>query len=164
MDGAAAQRFIADCMLGRLAKWLRALGYDTAYDRAIGDTALVARALREGRVLLTRDTRLVQRRALKEDGAAWLLVASDRPEEQLAQVVRERVLSPDPDRFLSRCLRCNEPTGPASPEEVRGEVPSYVLRTQERFSRCPACARIYWRATHVDGLLETLRRAARTPN
>jgi uncharacterized protein len=152
----AEDRFIADCMLGRLAKWLRVLGFDAAYDRRISDDRLVARARAEARVLLTRDTRLVQRRAFGRDGAPYVLILSDRPDEQLLQVVTQRRLDLSARPLLARCLRCNEPTVAATRESVVDRVPPYVLRTQERFSRCPACDRIYWRATHVAGIVERL--------
>ncbi len=149
-------RFIADCMLGRLAKWLRVLGYDVAYDRRIADEDLIRRAWREDRILLTRDRALLGRRELRRLGVGHLLVESVSPEAQLVQAVRHHGLRLDAGRFLSRCLRCNEPTEPAGREEVKDGVPPYVLRTQRRFSRCPACRRVYWRATHVDGILRRL--------
>ena len=154
-------RFIADCMLGRLAKWLRVLGYDVAYDRRISDDALIARTLREGRVLLSRDRRLVRRRTLREAGAEWVLIASDDPERQIVQMMKDRGLEVRPALILSRCLRCNEPTRPASREQVEGRVPNYVHRTQLEFSRCPACDRIYWKATHVSRMMEYIERALR---
>jgi len=153
-------RYIADCMLGRLAKWLRALGFDVAYDRRIADDALIARAWREGRTILTRDRALAGRRALKENGARCILVESADPDGQLAEMVRAHGLTPDPARLLTRCLRCNEMTVGVPADSVAGEVPSYVRATQTRFSRCPACGRVYWKATHVERLLERLERAA----
>ena len=148
--------YIADCMLGRLAKWLRVLGHDVAYHRRISDERLIAEARREGRILLTRDTRLVRRRAVSDGGVRHILIASDRPEEQLAQMVEDHALPLEPVRFLSRCLRCNEPNAPVERALVEDRVPPYVFRTQETFSCCPACGRIYWKATHVDSILERL--------
>lgn len=151
--------FIADCMLGRLAKWLRVLGFDVAYDSRIGDDTLIARSRREGRIILTRDTRLVMRRALRDGGAlAPILICGDRPEEQLLEMVERHGLSLRPDLLLTRCLPCNVPTEEAARDQVRDLVPPYVFRTQKKFSRCPACGRIYWRATHVEGMLRLLAR------
>ncbi len=149
-------RYIADCMLGRLSKWLRVLGYDVSYHRRIADDHLIARARREGRVLLTRDTRLVRRRAVSRGGIEHILIESDDPGSQLIQIVKEHGLRLRPSHFLSRCLRCNEPTAPVEREAVRDLVPSYVFSTQETFSRCPACTRVYWKATHVDSILSRL--------
>jgi hypothetical protein len=152
-------RFIADCMLGRLAKWLRVLGCDVAYDSRIGDDQLIARSRREGRVILTRDTRLVMRRALRGGGApAPILIRAGRPEEQLLEMVEHHGLEPRPDLMLTRCLPCNVRTEDAARDQVRDGVPLYVFQTQEKFSRCPRCGRIYWRATHVEGMLKLLAR------
>lgn len=140
-----APRFIADCMLGKLARWLRILGYDAAYDRTISDGDLVARARAEDRILLTRDTRLVLRRKMPR----FLLVESQDPPEQIRQTMDAFGLKADREDFLSRCIVCNIPTAEIPRDEARPEVPPYVFETQERFARCPSCRRIYWRATHV---------------
>ena len=95
-------RLIADCMLGRLARWLRILGLDTAYDRAIPDDALIRRCRQEGRALLTRDRALAGRRVLRNSGVVVLLVESDQPDRQLAQTLRDLGMAPDPGRLLSR--------------------------------------------------------------
>jgi uncharacterized protein with PIN domain len=145
-------RFIADAMLGKLARWLRILGYDAAFDTKIRDEDLIARARAEGRILLTRDTRLVLRRGMPD----FLLLESQDPPEQIRQVLREFDLQVNAGEFLSRCLLCNEATVEIPREEARSEVPPYVHRTQERFARCPRCRRIYWRATHVADILERL--------
>jgi len=145
-------RFIADCMLGKLARWLRILGYDAAYENAISDDDLIERALAEDRVLLTRDTRLVKRKRLPK----VLLVESQDPAEQVRQTLEAFGLRVETGGFLTRCLLCNEPTREISREEARPEVPPYVHETQERFARCPACNRIYWRATHVADIVARL--------
>jgi hypothetical protein len=127
--------FLVERHLGRLARWLRLLGYDAA---------LVERppaVVPPGRVLLTRRRRLCGRR-----GVVW--VAADRLEDQLRQVITELGLRPSPARRFSRCLDCNRPVEPASREEVAGLVPDYVLHTAERFTRCPACGRVFWPGSH----------------
>jgi uncharacterized protein with PIN domain len=149
MTGDRETRFMADCMLGRLARWLRILGHDVAYERAIADDALIARCRREGRALLTCDTALAARRALRENGTQVILVAAQRAEDQLAQVLRETGYGLASERLLTRCLACNEPLREEQAAAVKGRVPPYVLATQTRFSSCPACGRIYWPATHV---------------
>jgi len=149
---------MADCMLGRLARWLRILGYDVAYDRSIDDDALIARCRREGRALITRDTALAARRALRGNGARVVLITADGTEAQLAQVIGETGVPPAPGRLLTRCLECNETLQAAEPADVEGRVPPYVQATQRRFSSCPGCRRVYWRATHVQGILARLAR------
>ena len=153
-------RLIADCMLGRLARWLRILGLDTAYDRAISDDALIQRCRHERRALLTRDRALAARRALRDGSVPVVLVESEEPARQVAQVLGELGLRPGPEHLLSRCLECNDPLAEALPEEVAAKVPPYVLETQRRFSRCAGCNRIYWNATHARAIRERLARVA----
>ena len=150
-----APKFIADCMLGKLARGLRALGYDAAYERRISDADLIEKARAEGRVLLTRDTRLVKRRGLPPH----LLVSSEHPPSQIRQTIGAFGLKVDPGVFLNRCLICNAATMEIPKEEARDEIPPFVYETQRRFARCPKCRRIYWRATHVAGMLEWLEGA-----
>jgi uncharacterized protein with PIN domain len=136
-------RFIADAMLGRLARWLRLLGVDCAFEEDIPDERLVRRALGEGRVVLSRD------RALPEE---WrishvYLLRSESLREQLAEVVRAFGLA-DHVRPLTRCSRCNEELRSADPAEVAAHVPAGVLERQQQFAVCPACGRVYWEGSH----------------
>ena len=146
-------KFAADCMLGTLAKWLILLGHDVVYFTRIEDEDLVALAVREGRTILTRDRRLAQRRAARDH----VLIRSQELEAQIRQVLEERRLRIRKSSLFRRCVRCNRRTRPVPPRAVRDQVPPYVFRTQKRFARCPACQRIYWKATHVSRMIETLR-------
>lgn len=137
--------FAVDAMLGRLAKSLRMLGYDTYYDSGIEDSELKLLAVREGRVILTRDREIAETNL----PLRVILVESDHHDEQLRQVVAAFSLNTRAALF-TRCLLCNTPVEDAPREEVEGRVPPYVLSTQERFVRCPSCGRIYWAATHVE--------------
>ena len=141
-------RFIADTMLGRLAKWLRILGCDVEYFERIPDSDLAERVEKTGRILLTRDTLIVKRRKVRE---SCFFVSGDDHGAQLRQVVRhfgiDRVAG-----LFTRCVRCNEPLEEVEKPLVEGKVPPYVYRTQERFSACPSCRRIYWKATHWGGM------------
>ncbi len=143
-------RFVADHMLGRLAKWLRILGYDTVYSPSLDDPDLVRISQAEGRLLLTRDTGIARRK-----GVDCLLVNSDKLDEQLAQVVRHCGLHLDGE-LMSRCLRCNEVLDEVHRETARDRVPPYVWQTQSQFRRCPACSRLYWRGTHWDKMRERI--------
>ena len=138
-------------MLGRLATWMRILGCDVEYERDIPDSALVIRALAEGRVILTRDKLLMKRRSVQ---ARSLFIESDRIGEQLRQVVRRFAITRA--GLLTRCVRCNAELEGVKREAVEGLVPGYVYETQERFSRCPECTRIYWAGTHKEHILEGL--------
>lgn len=150
-DAAALPRFLLDAMLGRLAAWLRLLGYDAAYSRE-DDPILIERCRAEGRILLTRDTRLLAHRGLPPH----LGIESDRAQEQMRQVVRAFALTP---RAVSerRCSRCNVPVEPRSRADVAGLVPDFVWSRQDTFWACPTCRRIYWAGSHRRRMDETLR-------
>jgi uncharacterized protein with PIN domain len=139
-------------MLGSLARWLRILGYDVTYDSNLDDADLVERAVREKRIILTRDRRLVERKQARNH----LLVDSERLDEQIHQVLGDCGEKVEPDRLFGRCVRCNQPLSELSPEEAADRVPPYVARTQNRFHHCFGCNRVYWRATHVERMLSRL--------
>jgi uncharacterized protein with PIN domain len=128
-------------MLGRLATWLRLLGYDTTFIAHADDHDLARRARVENRVLLTRDVELTRRR-----GVRALLIESQKIGEQLVQVFHALHLTAQ--EAFSRCAECNVVLEEVSKESVRGAVPPYVFETKSRFRRCPRCARVYWRGTH----------------
>ncbi|MGD2176298.1 MAG: Mut7-C RNAse domain-containing protein [Anaerolineae bacterium] len=140
---------LADCMLGRLAKWLRLLGYDTAYENDATDHELARRARAEGRLLLTRDRELAARRGLNT-----LLIRSQQLEDQVQQV--QEALGPPPGPSLSRCSVCNVVLQEISAEDAADHVPRYVLETQTEFLHCPSCARVYWSGSHVEAMEEQL--------
>jgi len=154
-------KFAADCMLGTLAKWLIILGHDVAYFRRIDDGDLVRLARRQRRVILTADRRLVQRR----DARNHVLIASHSLEEQIRQVLRERRLKVRRRDLFRRCVKCNVRARTVARKAVRGLVPPYVFATRRRFTRCPSCGRIFWRATHVARMVATVQKrlAGRRP-
>lgn len=148
----SAPRFLADVMLGRLVRWLRALGYDTVYDRAMDDPALADLARREGRILLTRDVELTRRKQLRT-----LRIEDDQVMAQLQQVTREFQLN-DAHAF-TRCVECNAELQVIQEADAKLLVPPYVFKTQTRFLRCPGCGKVYWRGTHwthMRGILQAL--------
>jgi uncharacterized protein with PIN domain len=138
--------FIADANVGKLARWLRTMGYDALFFKNIDDNRLIDIALKEKRIILTKDTQLMKRRIITEGKLKAILIQADNPEEQLRQVVKELGLNQIEE--FSRCLECNQSLEPKTKEEVRNLVPPYVLRTQSQYMQCPSCRRIYWRGTH----------------
>lgn len=152
MDDATVVRFVADGMLGSLARWLRRLGYDTDYANDRDDNTLVRIARADGRVLLTRDRGLAGRRNLRV-----LLIESQTLDEQLRQVRRAYPLPPV--LRPPRCSECNTPLLSASPEEVAGRVPPYVERTYAHFHVCEGCGRIYWPGSHREHMAARLDRS-----
>jgi uncharacterized protein with PIN domain len=136
-------------MLGRLVRWLRILGYDTAFDADADDWALVRRAHAEGRLLLTRDRQLAAR-----SGVATLLIESQELTAQVQQVVA--AVGPSPEGAFTRCLVCNERLVPLSRQQAQQRVPAHVYHTQREFRLCPACERVYWRGSHWERMVQTL--------
>ena len=144
------QRFAADRMLGRLARWLRILGHDVAYGPHLRGRTAAACARRERRLLLTRDTRLCR----DPDLPPHVFVRSDHFREQLRQVAAVVPLAGATP--LCRCLDCNRPLVDVSAAHARERVPPYVAATQERFLGCAGCGRIFWGATHQAHMLGEL--------
>jgi hypothetical protein len=145
--------FLADRMVGKLARWLRLLGYDTAYWPQLSPEGVIREARRQGRIILTRDSRILRRK----DAPPLVFLEEDRFREQLRQVVGELRLDPV-GRLLTRCSECNVQLQPLTKAEARDRVPEYVWQTQEEFRHCPACHRIYWGATHKERIMDELRR------
>ncbi len=135
------EKFLVDVMLGRLAKWLRLVGYDAAYSSDADDHRLARWARAEDRILLTRDVELARRR-----GVRVMLIESEKVEQQLRQVFRTLELTVQEP--FSRCAECNVLLEEHSPERASSRVPPYVFRTQVQFRTCPHCGRVYWRGTH----------------
>lgn len=150
-------RFLADCNDGRLARWLRALGYDAEYEPRLPDGQVVGRALAEGRILLTRDADMMRRRVIVGGAVRAILLRDDRVERQVRQVLDELdLLAAEPAVALSRCLDCNEELEPAPKSAVLDRLPPHVRATQTRFSRCRRCARVYWPGTHWQRMRERM--------
>jgi uncharacterized protein with PIN domain len=149
-------KFLVDFMLGRLCKWLRLLGYDASYFLSDKKSDLIYQSLKEGRIILTRDHHLSKNKAIK-----LIIINSDSFEEQLNQVFSKLNIKVNPDNIFTRCLVCNEVLLEIDKEKVKDKVPSYVFQTQEEFSYCPSCQKVYWKGTHWDlanQLLEKFKR------
>ncbi len=144
-------KFVADKMLGKLAKWLRVIGQDVTYGTHLAGHGLIREARKENRLILTRD-----RSIGKRNPPDYLLIQSDHFREQLKQVIQAYSLDPLKESF-TRCIDCNTVLLPMTKEKVESRVPAYVFSTQEKFSFCSKCRRIYWPATHQQKMLEELK-------
>ena len=147
-------RFVVDVNVGRLAKWLRVMGYDTVFPSENGDNQLVRIALREDRVLVTRDAEIARRRAARTGQMTVVRIEKDDLRSQLRQVVRD--LNLNLSGGFSRCVRCNEPLRPIAKQDVADRLPPYVLLTQPKFFECQECCRVYWPGTHWTNMMSEL--------
>jgi len=148
-------KFIADINVGKLARWLRILGYDTFIFKGQDDVDMLTAALAEDRILLTRDSEIVKRRLVTRGQVRAILINSDDFREQLGQVLNSLGQLPLP-RPLTLCVECNEPLIEKPKDGVKEYVPAYVYQTQNDYMQCPACYRIYWKGTHWQAMTERL--------
>ncbi len=149
----AYPRFVADVMLGRLAKWLRIAGFDVLYSNKFSDDELIAISNLDGRVLLSRDTRLLIRKPVKD----FIFLSSQDVQMQIRQVFETMHISAFTS-LLTRCLACNEYLVETPRESVRTRVPQFVYETQSHFKSCPKCGRIFWAGTHRSAVVQTLEK------
>jgi len=152
-----APKFIVDCNVGKLAKWLRLMGYDTRFFNGTDDSQLVSIALDEGRVILSRDTQIMERRVITSGKLKAILIRSDKPELQIRQVIDTLDLDTN-FRPFTICLECNQALEERNKGEVKELVPPYVFKTQSQFMQCPTCKRIYWRGTHWQSMTKRLEK------
>ncbi len=141
-------RFLADCMLGRLARWLRILGFDTAFHRKTNDIGPFAAARFDGRFLLTRNTALA---GPDGRGTNCLVIGSEDWRLQVVQVLDDLGLWDD-IRPNSRCVVCNAELKRLERERAVNLVTPYVLEHGSAFSLCPDCGRVYWKGTHCSDM------------
>lgn len=159
MNGAGdAPRFFCDAMLGGLARWLRAAGYDASFEHGIDDGDLVRRAEREGRVVLSSDGGIFLRNVVKHGRVAALFVPRATPPEEQLAVVLARFALPLRD---ARCMACSGELCEVAKHEVAGEAPPRSFAAFERFWRCASCAKLFWHGTHWRRITHTLGGAAR---
>ena len=149
-------RFVVDLNVGRLAKWLRVMGYDALFVPRVEDDELIRIATHEKRVNLTRDALLMQRRAITLGHVRAFLITYHDVWAQINQVVEGLRL--DSAQDFSRCVECNIPLERTSKESVEGNVPPYVFETQKEFMVGPRCTRVYWRGTHWHNMRRELAR------
>lgn len=142
--------FVADVMVGKLARWLRVLGFDVLYSNKYGDDEIIRISDGQNRLILTRDVQLASRRPANQ----CLLIESGDYKEQLRQVLGSLDLKDF--KAFSRCLECNARLEEVEKEAVFDKVPPFVYLTQDRFARCPQCERIYWQGTHTQEMLKQL--------
>ena len=142
-------RFVAEDTLGRLAKWLRMLGFDTVYERE----PFAKQVQSSGRIRLTRTREVFQ----KDRSGPVLLIHSDRYMEQIRQVIEILHLNLEDIRPFTRCIRCNASIRSTDKHTVFGQVPDYVWETNDTFRQCIECNRIYWPGSHTKLSMDRIR-------
>ena len=133
------------------------MGYDTLLFTGDDDWHMIVLALKEDRIIITRDTQIMKRGVITSGRLKAILIASDEPEQQLQQVIEDLKLDCQ-FRPFTLCLDCNQPLLERSKQEVKDLVPPYVFQTQSQYRECPACHRIYWRGTHWQAMTRKLQR------
>jgi uncharacterized protein with PIN domain len=149
-------KFIADVMLGRLAKRMRLLGFDVLYDRTLDDNEIIRLSLEEDRVVLTRDTALAERPL----AANHVFITDNDIRKQIQQVLSSFAFHELP-RPLTRCSECNEQLSTIPRKETQDLVPVYVHEKNEEFLGCLKCGRIYWKGTHTRRMALPIKRNSR---
>ena len=145
----AERRFVVDSMLGKMAKWLRVLGFDARYEH-LKRQAQVQTYLAEGYLVITRNQRWCPYQGV-------MCVRANDPMEQLREAIAKLSVTPDEVRLLQRCIVCNEPLNQLLREEAFGLVPDYVFETHTMFYQCAQCRRIYWPGSHPGRMLKRLQ-------
>ncbi len=147
------KKFVCDAMVGTLARWLRAIGYDTIYLKDIPDRDVVAHALKDNRTILTRDHHFEKMKSVRY----LVLIQSTKLADQFRQVVETLHLDIE-KKLFTRCMECNHLLTTIKKESVNGLVPPYVFKTNTKFSQCTNCGRIYWAGTHLSQIRDKIQK------
>jgi uncharacterized protein with PIN domain len=151
-------RFLADVHLGTLARRLRLLGFDCVYEAPWDDALLAERSVRDQRILLTRDRRLLMRAVVSHG----IYLHSDQPDEQLREVVQRLDLART-IRPMSRCSECNGTLQAVDPQSVRHLIPPRTWHYTQTYYRCDGCGKLFWKGTHWPRLERIVRSVTGRP-
>jgi len=149
-------KFIADNNVGKLARWLRLIGYDTLLFKQKDDGQMIKIALSENRVILTKDAQFMNRRLVTNGTLKTIHIKKDNPKLQVQELVETLNLNYHFKPF-SLCLECNRALIARDKQEVQNLIPIHVLETQTQYTECPACHRIYWPGTHWQAMVKKLQ-------
>lgn len=146
-------KFVLDNHLGKLAGYLRLLGFDTVYRNDFADPELASISSQKDRILLTRDRGLLKRKEVTHG----YCVRADDPQQQLLEVLRRFDIAAMADPY-SRCARCNGLLAPVSKEKVLDRLKPLTKKYYDRFMQCQSCQQVYWEGSHFDDLNDFLSR------
>lgn len=136
-------KFIADVHLGRMAKYLRMLGFDTLYETTYDDNEIIEISNSENRIILSRDKLLLKNKRVIHG----ILIMSDAPEDQVREVVGQLSLNNQVTPF-SRCIVCNHALEEVSKSEIEAVLPERTRQYYDTFRVCRNCGRVYWEGSH----------------
>lgn len=149
-------RFVLDVHLGKLAKYLRMMGFDCDYSIDRNDDELARICTDEKRILLTRDRNLLKRGNITRA----LCIHSTVSEQQAAEVIARLDLAGS-IRAFSRCMNCNGPVIELDPADIPFDAPEGVKKWCNEYYRCGNCLRLYWKGSHADRMSERIERIIR---
>jgi uncharacterized protein len=150
-------KFLADGMLGKLARWLRILGQDVIYSTQLSDNELLGLAKAEGRVLLTKDFELYKRAISRNLDAFY--VEGKRESDRLAEVAKRYGVALVIDMDKSHCPICNTKLQVAPKEQLKDELEQNTYIYYDKFWKCPNCGQVYWQGAHWKQITKTLTKA-----
>lgn len=149
-------KLVADSNLGRLAKWLRILGYDVAFYKDVSIITVSRIANSENRIFLTRNQKIANRRIFDY----VRLIKSDHIFDQLQELLD--LITDDDDFLFTRCSVCNKLLSDIEKQKLESLVPTYIYQANEQFKICQACGKIYWSGTHYEEMKKKLKEVFRT--
>ncbi len=148
-------KFLADGMLGKLARWLRMLGHEVEYSIKMGDNELLAVAKKENRVLLTRDFELYHRAVSR--GIEVFYVDAKNETGRLAQLASRYSLELEIDMDKSYCPKCGTKLNPTAKTQIQNDVEANTFLHYDKFWKCPNCKQVYWQGAHWKKIIDTLK-------
>ena len=144
-------RFVVDTNLGKLARWLRLLGFDTCWRNDYADSEVVRVGVEKRRIILTRDRRLLFHKVIMH--GFW--VRAVIPGEQVQEVVQRLGLADHVHPF-HRCLECNGLIQPVEKSVIVNQLEPLTRKYYEEFYQCRQCRQIYWKGSHYSNLIQRL--------
>jgi len=146
-------KFICDVHLGKLARYLRILGFDAAYENNLDAEEIIKISLKEKRVILTKDKGILKRNEVTHG----YYVRNVKVEEQVKEIIKRFDLHKETKEF-TRCLECNSELTKIAKEKIAGILPPKVNQSHQEFCRCPGCGKLYWKGTHHKKMLSFVQR------
>ncbi len=146
-------KFIVDVNLGKLAQKLRLLGFDATFKNDYDDNDIVADAVKEKRIILTRDIGVLKHSAVTHG----CFIRNDDPKKQLTEII-ERLQLQNSFKPFSRCSVCNSQMKPVEKDKVRDKLHSDTLEMYDEFWQCTGCNKVYWEGSHYDRIVEWIDR------